>query len=413
MINKVKWLSAKSLIYKYTKDNFLIFGLWILFRIITSITAAVASSIRPINEIEQRIHLWPPAVPVSDWIERVFISPWYRWDVEWYTKIILNGYSPNDGTANFHPLYPWLGKIFTFLGFRPVGSLLIISSIATLLLLLMLKRHILLDFDKNKSKVALLIILVFPIYFILFAPYPESVFLLLSVICFYFLRTKRWVFAGISAFFAVLTRQQGVFLVFPYMWEIWESSGRSINQIKSLWRSWLTILFIPFSYLLWIGYRLYIIGESIQITNNLQEIIYSVFISSSAERVVPYQGFTWPWNTLTLGYDKITTSPDLDIWINVFLILMFIGAITVGWKNMSSSNRLYSAVIFLVSFSYFTGPIHPFMGLPRHLSLAFPIFIGLTPWLSNRNLFMWLYIFISQGFMLILITAYILTAWVP
>jgi hypothetical protein len=407
------WLTAVSKIYRYVQGFVVIIGLWILFRIITSLIAAVASSIRPITEIEQRLQIWPPVIPVSDWLERVFISPWFRWDVEWYTRILLNGYKNHDGTANFHPLYTWLGSIFSLFKFNPVLSLLIISSISTLLLLLILKKLYALDLDCDHDHLVLFVILVFPTSFILFAPYPESTFLLFSVICFYSLRTRRWWIAGASSFFAVLTRPQGLFLIFPYIWELWEASGRSLMAARSHWRSWLTLIYIPLAYIFWIGYRFFIIGDLGVKSHNIQEIIYSVFISSTATKVVPNQGFIWPWKSLYLGISNILISPDLDIWINLILAFLFIWALIIGWKNMTASYRVYSLVIFLVSFSYFTGPVHPFMGLPRHLSLAFPIFIGLTPTLAKRNLYMSSYIILSIVFMMILITAYTLTAWVP
>ncbi|NHJ84742.1 MAG: hypothetical protein FK734_04725 [Asgard group archaeon] len=183
--------------------------------------------------------------------------------------------------------------------------------------------------------------------------------------------------------------------------------------MRSQWQSWLTIISIPIAYLLWIGYRIYIIGESILKTSNIQEIIYSIFISYSAKRVVPNQIFTLPLNTLYLGYIKLNSAPDLDIWINVILSILFLCTIVAGWKFMTTSFRLYSVIIFFVSFSYFTGPIHPLMGLARHLLLAFPIFIGISPFLEKRRLILWIYVIFNSILMLILLTAYTLNAWVP
>jgi hypothetical protein len=42
------------------------------------------------------------------------------------------------------------------------------------------------------------------------------------------------------------------------------------------------------------------------------------------------------------------------------------------------SYRLYCAAILLISLSFYAGDIDPFLALPRHLLLAFPVFIGLA-----------------------------------
>ena len=45
---------------------------------------------------------------------------------------------------------------------------------------------------------------------------------------------------------------------------------------------------------------------------------------------------------------------------------------------MTISYRIYSLTMTWLAFSYYTGPYYPYMGLPRHLLLAFPVFIGLA-----------------------------------
>jgi hypothetical protein len=55
---------------------------------------------------------------------------------------------------------------------------------------------------------------------------------------------------------------------------------------------------------------------------------------------------------------------------------VFIGMFILGWRHLRMSYRIYSIVIILVSLSFFTGPVNPYISLPRHLLLAFPVFIG-------------------------------------
>ena len=55
----------------------------------------------------------------------------------------------------------------------------------------------------------------------------------------------------------------------------------------------------------------------------------------------------------------------------------FLLILALAWRYMRPSYRIYALAITLLAFSYHTGPLYPYMGLPRHLLLAFPVFIGL------------------------------------
>jgi hypothetical protein len=73
---------------------------------------------------------------------------------------------------------------------------------------------------------------------------------------------------------------------------------------------------------------------------------------------------------------------------------------------------LYALAIVLVSFGYYTGPLYPYMGLPRHLLLAFPVFIGLGPVFRQRLLRLCMVTFGLLG-MLFLLLQYVIEGWVP
>jgi hypothetical protein len=76
------------------------------------------------------------------------------------------------------------------------------------------------------------------------------------------------------------------------------------------------------------------------------------------------------------------------------------------------SYRLYILIIYLVAFSYYTGPVHPYMGLPRHMWLAFPIFLGIGPRVQKS----WKRIgAVAIGMLLMgtLLIQYVLESWVP
>src|SRR5512147_41972 len=85
-----------------------IVGIWLGLRVLMSLWAALVSPLRPLTDLEDKIALWPPVAPLGAWLERVLLAPWQRWDVDTYLWIVERGYRADDGSAQFHPLLPWL-----------------------------------------------------------------------------------------------------------------------------------------------------------------------------------------------------------------------------------------------------------------------------------------------------------------
>jgi Gpi18-like mannosyltransferase len=268
--------------------------LWIIIRIVTSAIAGLVSEIKPIAPIEGIIHFLPPTLPISQWFERSFLSTWMRWDALWYQRIVVQGYSPSDGTAQFHPLFLWLATPLVKIGFSASVSLLLISSISGVMLFLVISKLMLLDLNKADARFSLLLFACAPMAFILFAPYPEATFLLFAVLCLYWSRKKQWWLAGMAGGLAALTRQQGIFLILPMAWELWEDTGRKLNESLKKWKTWIPIGLIPLGMVLWLGYRGIILSDLKPDFSSIQAFIYSFLISPSASQVVNAQQFLWP-----------------------------------------------------------------------------------------------------------------------
>ena len=385
--------------------------LWSFFRLLTSIFAAYVSSLRPLTPLELSFSFLSPSLPLSSWLERVALSPWLRWDAVWYQRIVEHGYNPADGTAQFHPLFPWLARLFFATGIHSILSLLLVSSISAVGFLYIFHRLAHLEISAENARFSLLVMLLAPTAFILFAPYAEALFLLCAASCFLFARKQRWWLAGMAAGFATLTRQQGLFLFLPLAYMLWEMHGRSWDQVRQNWKKFLSLAIIPACYVFWVLYRSIALGDLSIKLGSLQSLIYSVFISPSAAEVVPQQSFIWPWKAIGLSIQKMARQPDVDIWVNMILGTIFLILLGVSWKSMKPAYRLYSAIIFLISFSYYTGPIHPYMGLPRHLLLAFPLFIFISPGL-NRAFLRPAYLILMGSIYIFLIYLYELEAWV-
>ncbi len=183
-------------------------NLWVGLRIFTLLLACAIAPLRPLTQREQAIPVLPPSSPYLSWLERVVIAPWERWDAVYFAKIVREGYRVDDGTAQFHPLLPVLAKPFFW---SPMLGLLLVSSIASLLFVILYFRLASLDIPNPETSTRLM--LAFPASFVLFAPYTESLWLLFAVLSFWYARKDKWWECGISGAMATLARQQGILLL--------------------------------------------------------------------------------------------------------------------------------------------------------------------------------------------------------
>ena len=356
-----------------------IVGLWALLRVLTTVVALVPSIlIRKVGAVfsptELNVASWPPSFPLTTWLGRVLVQPWYRWDAEYYIWGTSRGFSIEDGSASFHPLFSLLAKPIFYLTGSPLFALLVVASIATLTLYFCFYRLARLDLQDDVAWRATLLFAVFPGAYVFYAPYTESTFLLFSVLLFYFARERRWFLAGLCGALATLTRQQGLFLAVPLVLELW-----FYKQRKPL--AWGTVLLIPLAYAGWILYRTFALADSAPDLSSLHGLIYSTVISPSAHRVVADQDFLFPLHAVFLAFVKLWQDPNLAIVTDLLIGALVVFMTIKSWRNLRNSYRVYVLILLLVSFGYHTGMevSSAYMGLPRHLLLAFPIFIGLAP----------------------------------
>lgn len=353
-------------------------GLCLLLRILTGAVALVPSILikRANGEfpLELNTPVWPPSAPLTSWLDRIFLQPWFRWDAKYYIWATSQGFSVNNGSASFHPLFPLLSKPIFYLTGSPLLALLVIATLAALALYLCFYQLARLDLQDDVAWRGTLLFAVFPGSYVFYAPYTESTFLLFSVLLFYFARKQRWLLAGLFGALATLTRQQGLFLMAPLMMELW-----SAKQKKPL--AWGTVLLIPFAYGSWILYRTFALADSRPDLSSVHGLIYSTIISSSAHRVVAEQDFLFPLHALYLAFVKLWQVHNVPMITDLLIGLLVIVITVLSWRHLRNSYRVYVLILLIVSFGYHTGMqvSSPYMGLPRHLLLAFPIFIGLAP----------------------------------
>lgn len=343
------------------------------------------------------------------------LAVWERWDAVYFVRIAGAGYSATDGTTTFHPLFPWLAKPFSLLGLPPVVGLLLVSSCATLALYYAFERLASLDHDSVKARTATLLFAFWPVSYLLYVPYTEPVWLLFAVLCFLFARRNRWWLAGLTGALATLTRQQGLFLLAPLAWELFAVAGYDFKRTVMRWRAWLPVaLLIPGAYLAWILYRMQVVGDGKADFSSLSKLIQSTLLSPASHILVKDHTFMWPWKAAYLAISRALSLSYVSPWMDLLLGAVFLVLIVLAWRGMRTSYRIFVVVIAVVSFSFHAGMTPTggaYLSLPRHLLLAFPVFIGLASRIKQRQL--WVVIIPSVVLMTFLLFGYFWVRLVP
>lgn len=149
------------------------------------------------------------------------LSSLAHWDAIHYLDVAVNGYgraAPGDVRAAFYPLYPMLVHVAAGFSSSP-GVVLVaaylVSAASFLGALWLLRELVGLELGSRPAMRTVLLLAVFPAAFYYSAPYPESLFLLVSVGAVYAARRGRWAWAGLLAAAASATRPQGLLVAIP------------------------------------------------------------------------------------------------------------------------------------------------------------------------------------------------------
>lgn len=153
------------------------------------------------------------------------IDQWKIYDSHFYLGIAEQGYYTTEGFDRlflcFYPLYPALIHLFHYV----IPGYFLSGVFASNLFLLIGVYYLirLVEWEYKDAEPGLLtakFVLIMPFSFFFSITYTESVFFAMCVLCFYALRKKRWLLAGLFGMFAALTRNQGVLLLVPIFLEL-------------------------------------------------------------------------------------------------------------------------------------------------------------------------------------------------
>ncbi len=310
-------------------------------------------------------------------IANLFLYPWGNFDGIYYLLIAAQGYTIN---AGFFPFFPLSIRIVTSIFGPAVAGLpfdprqyftaLILVSIYFFLAIIAMHKLILIDYKKNIAFSSIILMLVFPTSFFFATIYSESLFLLLTLLCFYFARKKKWFLASVFGALLAATRIVGIAIIPALLYEFMKSE-KSFLKMKIL-----PLLLVPLGLLAYMVFNFFKWGNAlyfVQAQGNLQN-------NRTVNSIILFPQTIY-------RYAKILTSvsaAQYEWWIALLEISVFIFAgafLFIAWKKkVRFSYILFSALAFLIPAS--TGT---FSGLPRYVLVLFPIFIALAL-LENKAL---------------------------
>lgn len=301
---------------------------------------------------------------IGGWAEFVF-GVWQRFDTLWYLKIATYGYSLEDGSTAYFPLYPLLiragGKIL--LGNYLLAAL-IISNLAYIGLLFYLYRLTTLLFEEETARRTVVYLAIFPTAFFFLAGYTESLFLLFTLAAFWYAHQKRWWLAGILGFLASLTRLQGVILILPLLYFYFKRE----RQVRP---ALLAFFLIPLGSASFLLYQ-----------NSLGASLFDVYQSHL------HAQFGLPWDNIIATVQKILSPEGTFINIvNLIMTFVFLAMTIISFRALPLTYSLYMALTMFVLLLRRT-TAQPLVSMSRYLLTLFPAFMiwgrwGENPWVNR------------------------------
>lgn len=181
------------------------------------------------------IHLFPlflsNSLNISTPKWKPYVWPYYmesiqtsltRWDSRWFHEVVERGYyyrgPKEEASIRFYPMYPLMIRFLK--GLLPLNTFqagTVISATTTLLVLFLFGQSAKAQTDSKAVFPTILVLLSFPSAFVLATVYSESTTLFFFLLAIHLAKKKTYVFAGVAAFAAALSRINGFLILLPLL----------------------------------------------------------------------------------------------------------------------------------------------------------------------------------------------------
>lgn len=292
----------------------------------------------------------------------VLLNVWGRWDAVHYLDVAMQGYQGTD--MAFFPLFPALIRFVGAIVGNHVVAGLIIANVSFFFGLLYLYKLLEHEYDRTVARRAIFYVSIFPSAVFFSAIYTESLFFMLTVASFYYMRAHRWWIAGAFGFFAAMTRVEGVLLAVPFLIEWFdEYRGDGVSSWKAV-KELIAGALIPLGLAVYMAYLWVLRGDP----------LYFSHVQIHWNR-----HFAPPWVSVIGAFSKIAHATQSLTIANQTLELVFtalmVGVLIAGWRSLRPSYIAYMALSVLIPMS-----TSSLMSMPRFALVLFPMFAILARW---------------------------------
>lgn len=300
------------------------------------------------------------------------LAGWSRWDAAHYALVAFDGYVGPAGeavqTRGFFPLYPMIMRVFAWIAPGEASRAdvaiwgVIVANIFFIAMVVMLAKLIALQFDRDIALTATTLLMVSPMSFFFNAGYSESLFMLCTVLAFWFAYKQQWIGAGVAIALASATRLFGLALIPCILLIAWKHRV----QIRDL-------ILIP----------------AIGVLGTLSYVIWTWITYDDALAYWHSQSEFWgDWQDRVGGYlDIIRTSPqtlvqspeNFVILINLGLAVLALVTLPWVWKRIEPGLALFTTIIVAFHTAY------TWHSLGRYLLTAIGVYIIWAIWLNKPS----------------------------
>jgi hypothetical protein len=326
---------------------------------------------------------------------------WAHWDGVWYVRVAAHGYQTVRSSA-FFPLYPYIVRYTRFLfGSYQVAGILV--SLACFIGACMLLYRLLSDdFGKRVAFGAVLFMSLFPTSFFFQAVYRESLFLLVSVACFYFARRSHWLTAGLMGLLACLTHAGGILLMIPVAVMVFEQSRSTTGWDRHcLVRGAAGLLLIPLGLVIYMGVLAQAFGQPLAFLHVQQtwgRTLSAPWTTAWQGLVAGCRGALWLVSGQALGGPPTWPRTPAIAFANLIGAITLVGAaalIVLGRRKLPVAYLTYAIAVVAYPL-FFSGGQRPLLSLPRLILPAFPLFLTLALVSERRPLLRWTLVGLSS-----------------
>jgi len=328
---------------------------------------------------------------------RTFPGIWSRWDSGYYLKIAADGYSQDGPEVNFWPGYPIAMRTLSLgdtalLPWAGVG----VSFFSFLLATVILWRQVSSDFGAACAWTTVITASVAPTGFFFSAIYSESLFLLFSVLVYWYAAHRRYWLSAVFVALASITRIYGILLLVLLLAEML-SDGLGKNRARIL-----AITAVASSLLIVYGGFLWVTQGSPLAAVTTQQSLMQRSISLPGLSLIHgisvalwgHGGFEGNW------FMRIASAHDS------FVTVLFLACTIAGFYILRRRSLAYYGGVAMLALVASHGPYTlGVYSMSRYVLPLFPSFIAMAVIMTRYPKLKW-FIWLSM-----ILLQYLLTAW--